>query len=112
MARKKKEAVVENTRKALLHDFEIIKEPLITEKSMALSQNENKFTFKVDRRANKTEIRTAIERIYGVHVIGISTVNKNAKSASRGSRYRGTIPGFKKAVVTLKEGETINLFAE
>ncbi len=107
----KEEAKVEG-KKPLIHDFEIIKEPLITEKSMAQSQNENKFTFIVDSKASKTEIRRAIERIYNVHVTGISTVNKIAKQTTRGSRYKGTISGFKKAIVTLRLGETINLFAE
>lgn len=107
----KKEVKVEAS-KATIHDFEIIKEPLITEKSMAASQNENKYTFVVDKKASKTEIRKAIERIYGVHVTGISTVNKIAKQTTRGSRFKGTLSGFKKAIVTLRLGETINLFAE
>lgn len=115
MARTKKvesteEVVIEN--KATLHDFEIIKEPVITEKSTALNQNENQYTFIVDKKAGKTEIRKAIERIYNVHVVGISTVNTKDKLLSRGSRYKGKLGGFKKAVVKVREGETINLFAE
>lgn len=108
----KKEEVVETGPKATLQDFEVILEPVITEKSMTKSQEENKFTFKVKKGASKTEIRKAIERIYKVHVVGISTVNVHAKASSRGSRYKGHISGYKKAVVTLKLGETINLFAE
>ena len=118
MARKKQ--VVEEatkveevkTNKPTIADFDVIIEPVITEKSMTASENQGKFTFKVRKGAGKTQIRKAIEKIYGVHVTGISTVNVHSKNASRGSRYKGTISGYKKAIVTLKDGETINLFAE
>lgn len=108
----KKESVVIKSTKATIHDFDIILEPVITEKSMSSTQNDNKFTFIVKKSCNKTEIRNAIEKIYDVHVVGISTINVNAKATSRGSRFKGKLPGYKKAVVSLKEGETINLFAE
>lgn len=101
-----------DSKKATIHDYEIILEPLITEKSMAQSQTVNQFTFKVKKSANKTEIRNAIEHIYNVHVTGISTVKQIEKSTTRGSKFKGTISGFKKAIVTIRQGETINLFAE
>jgi len=107
----KVEEVVE-TKKATIHDFEIIKAPHVTEKTSALTSDLNQFTFLVSKHANKTEIRHAIERIYNVHVTGISIVNKKEKVTSRGSRYKGKISGFKKAIVALKEGETINIYAE
>ena len=108
----KKEEVKVPTSKATIHDYDLIVEPIITEKSMSATQENNQFTFVVKKGSSKTEIRKAIERIYGVHVEGISTINVNPKNASRGSRYKGTLPGYKKAIVSLKEGETINLFAE
>lgn len=112
VATKKAVKVEAPVRKATLNDFEIILEPLITEKSMAQSKDENKFTFIVKKTASKTAIRKAIEKIYNVHVTGISTVNQIAKKTTRGSKYKGMISGFKKAIVTLRNGETINLFAE
>ena len=112
MAKKEAVAEVVATTKPILHDFEIIKEPVITEKSSLLSESSNQYTFIVDKKAGKTEIRKAIERIYGVHVVGISSINAKEKLLSRGSRYKGKIGAFKKAIVTLREGEVINLFAE
>lgn len=109
---KAKEEVKVVTSKATIHDFDCIIEPVITEKSMTASQEQNKFTFIVKKGSNKTQIRRAIERIYNVHVTGISTVNVNSKKLSRGSRYKGSVPGYKKAIVSLRDGETINLFAE
>ena len=114
MARKKAVAEVEvkKTSKATISDFDVIIEPLITEKSMTASQENNKFTFVVKKGANKTQIKNAIHRIYGVNVESVNVVNVSAKVVTRGSRYKGTIGAFKKAVVTVKDGETINLFAE
>ena len=116
MPRKKKEAVetvaVETKRTATIADFDVIIEPLITEKSMTANQESNKYTFVVKKDANKTQIKNAIHRIYGVNVKQVNIVNVPAKVVTRGSRYKGTIGAFKKAIVTVKEGETINLFAE
>ena len=114
MARKKQEVAKEEVivKKATISDFDVIIEPLITEKSTTESAERNKITFIVKADANKTQIKNAIHRIYNVNVTGVNIVNVPSKNASRGSRYKGTISGFKKAVVTIKEGETINLFAE
>lgn len=109
---KKKEVAVVVEKKATISDFDVIIEPLITEKSMTASQETNKFTFVVRKDANKTQIKNAIHRIYGVNVKSVNLVNVPAKATSRGSRYKGKISGFKKAIVTVKAGETINLFAE
>ena len=99
-------------KKATISDFDVIIEPLITEKSTTESAERNKITFIVKADANKTQIKNAIHRIYNVNVTGVNVVNVPSKNASRGSRYKGTISGFKKAIVTIKEGETINLFAD
>jgi len=98
--------------KATEKDFEVIVKPVITEKTMALIQNENKVTVKVAPTANKTEIKFAFERIFQVHATDVKVANVRAKEKSRGSRYTGTVPGFKKAIVTVANGEAIDLFKE
>jgi large subunit ribosomal protein L23 len=98
--------------KPTLKDFEIVKNPIITEKSTEAIKNQNKYTFLVENDANKVAIRNAIERIYKVHVTGISIVNIPEKKIKSRSRYKGVRSGYKKAIVSLREGETINLFKE
>lgn len=87
--------------------LEIIKAPIITEKTEIARQN-GIYTFKVDPRANKTEIKLAIEKIFGVNVASIKTMNAKPKK-KRVGRYSGMTNHYKKAVVTLKEGQTIDL---
>ena len=111
MAKKK----AENTNrfpKATEKDFQVIVKPLITEKTMSLMQNDNKVTVKVLDSANKTEIKLAFERIFQVKVTDVKVLNQRAKSTTRGTRYQGHISGFKKAVVTVADGEAIDLFKE
>ena len=88
--------------------LEIIKAPVITEKSANLAQNEGKYAFKVDPKANKTEIKNAIEKIFNVKVIEISTINEKVKKKG-GGRYSGLTNRSKKAIVKLAEGQTIDL---
>ena len=87
--------------------LEIIKAPVITEKSGVLAQN-GKYVFKVDSRANKIEIKQAIEKIFNVHVKEIRTINVKPKKRRVG-RYTGLTNRCKKAIVKLAEGEEINL---
>ena len=94
------------------HDFTVIVAPHITEKTMALMQNANKVTVKVSAKANKVEIKNAFQRIFQVKVVDVKTSNVSAKSTTRGGRYKGTISGFKKAVVTIEEGAALDLFKE
>ena len=111
MAKKK----AENTNrfpKATEKDFQVIVKPLITEKTMSLMQNDNKVTVKVLDSANKTEIKLAFERIFQVKVTDVKVLNQRAKDTTRGTRYAGRISGYKKAVVTVAEGEAIDLFKE
>lgn len=110
----KKEEKVEAKKFAapIEHDFDVIIEPLITEKTMALMQNANKVTVKVAKWANKIEIKDAFERIFQVKVTDIKVANQIGKTTTRGGRYRGTISGFKKAIVTLADGEALDLFRE
>ena len=98
--------------KPTAHDYSVIIEPLMTEKTMALMQNENKVTMKVMKSANKTEIKDAFERIFKVKVVGVNVVNQKPKATTRGGRYQGKIQGFKKAILTLAEGNAVDLFKE
>ena len=112
MARKKKVEEAKRFPKATMRDFEVILEPVITEKTMSLMQNENKVTVKVLKSANKVEIKLAFERIFQVKVTDVKVSNVRAKELTRGTRYKGTLAGYKKAVVTIAEGEAIDLFKE
>ena len=112
MAAKKKTEAANRFPKATEKDFTVIVKPLITEKTMALMQNENKVTVKVLDSANKTEVKLAFERIFQVKVTDVKVLNQRAKETTRGTRYAGSISGFKKAVVTVAEGEAIDLFKE
>lgn len=87
--------------------LEIIKAPVITEKSQNAIQN-GRYTFKVDPKANKTEIKMAIEKLFNVKVVKISTINEKPKK-KRVGRYTGLTNRSKKAIVTLAEGQTIEL---
>ena len=87
--------------------LEIIKAPVITEKSGVIAQN-GKYVFKVDSRANKIEIKQGIEKIFNVHVKEIRTINVKPKKRRVG-RYTGLTNRCKKAIVKLAEGEEINL---
>ena len=87
--------------------LDIIKAPVITEKSQIAKEN-GQYTFKVDPKANKTEIKLAIEKIFNVQVVKISTINEKPKK-KRVGRYTGLTNRSKKAIVTLAEGQTIEL---
>ncbi|MCR5491869.1 MAG: 50S ribosomal protein L23 [Bacilli bacterium] len=111
-AKKAEEAPKKNFPKPTVHDFEVIDAPHITEKTMALMQNANKVTVKVHASANKIEIKNAFERVFQVKVVDVKVLNQRAKSTTRGGRYAGKISGFKKAVVTIADGEALDLFKE
>ena len=113
MATKKSAAKAENRfPKATEKDFSVIVKPLITEKTMSLMQNDNKVTVKVLESATKTEIKLAFQRLFQVKVTDVKVLNVRAKATTRGTRYQGSISGYKKAVVTIAEGEAIDLFKE
>lgn len=106
------EPVKKTFAKPTIHDFQVIIAPHITEKTMALMQNANKVTVKVAANANKIEIKDAFQRIFQVKVIDVKVSNQRSKSTTRGGRYKGKISGFKKALVTIAEGEALDLFRE
>ena len=82
--------------------------PVITEKGTVLQEKHNQYLFRVAPRANKIQVREAVEKLFKVHVTGIRTVTVHGKMRRMG-RNQGRKPSWKKAIVTLKEGETIDL---
>ncbi len=88
---------------------EIIIRPLVTEKISNLQETENKVAFVVDRSANKIEIRKAVENKFNVQVKKVATINMKGKMKRLG-RFEGRRSNWKKAVVTLREGFTIDFF--
>ena len=88
-------------------NLDIIKAPIITEKTSNL-QSQNVYVFKVDKKANKTEIKQLIEKKFGVTVESVNTVNVQSKK-KRVGKYTGYTSAYKKAYVKLKEGSQIEL---
>ncbi|MDL2292361.1 50S ribosomal protein L23 [Acholeplasma sp. OttesenSCG-928-E16] len=82
--------------------YELIDSPIITEQTMKLIEEGNKFTFKVSKKANKVEIKKAIETIFGVKVEAVNTMNI-LKKAKRVGKYDGFKAGYKKAIVKVAE---------
>ena len=92
-----------------MNRFDVIKRPLDTEKLDRIRDRENKFAFEIDMKANKTEVKQAIEQIFKVKVLDIKTSIVRGKFRRLG-RTEGQRPNWKKAIVTLKEGDAISLF--
>ena len=88
--------------------LDTIKAPVITEKASRLGQEEGKYLFKVDPKATKNDIKVAVEKIFKVKVESISTINAKTKK-KRVGRYAGMSNKYKKAIVKLAEGQTIDL---
>lgn len=87
---------------------DIIKAPIITEKSTSIGSDDRSYVFKVDSKANKIQIKTAIEKIFNVKVESVNTVNVHPKK-KRVGRYSGMTNKYKKAIVTLVKGNKIDL---
>ena len=90
--------------------YQVVRRALVTEKS-SLMRERNKYVFEVDRRAGKPEIKSAIEEIFKVTVTDVKTMNMRGK-VKRLGRYEGKRPDWKKAIVTLAEGNSIDLITE
>ena len=90
-----------------MNNYDIIFAPIITEKSAAMADNMNTYTFKVDVRANKTQIKQAVESAFNVKVVSVNTLNVHPKT-KRVGRYKGKTNRYKKAIVKLAEGNTIS----
>ena len=93
---------------------DILVKPILTEKANGQQEKLRRYAFRVDKKANKLEIKKAIEVFYGVTVVNVNTAIVPAKSKSRFTKagvISGRKPGYKKAFVTVAEGETIDLYA-
>lgn len=88
---------------------EIIKRPIITEKTMLLAEQQNKYTFSVDKRANKIQIKQAIEELFKVKVEKVNKLT-TAPKKKRVGQHTGFKPVITKAIITLAEGNKIEIF--
>ncbi|HMC28022.1 MAG TPA: 50S ribosomal protein L23 [Verrucomicrobiae bacterium] len=92
-----------------MNSFEIVKTARLTEKGTRQSEKLNQYTVVADRRATKTQIRQAVQELFKVKVIRVNTMNVRGKSRRQRTTQAGKAPDWKKAVVTLKEGDKIVL---
>lgn len=93
----------------------ILIKPIITEKAETLSEGLNQYTFMVSKKSNKIEIKKAVEEMYQVTVERVNTIIMPAKTKNRTTRagmIKGQVSSFKKAVVTLTDGESIDFFGD
>jgi large subunit ribosomal protein L23 len=91
----------------IVHD--VLLHPVISEKSVAQTERNN-YTFAVRRDANKLQIKAAVEAEFKVDVTGVRVVSVKPKEKKRGRRTPGMVPGWRKAIVTIAEGQKIELF--
>jgi large subunit ribosomal protein L23 len=89
--------------------YQVIKRPIITEKSN-IATADNQYTFQVDRRANKTQVRDAIEHIFDVDVVEVRVMNIGPKYGRWGRKRVKRSPAWKKAIVTIAPGQRIEIF--
>lgn len=92
----------------------VIIKPVITEKMTEKGESLNQFGFIVDPTANKLQIKTEVENLYGVQVLSVNTMRYSGKSKSRMTKtglLSGKTKAFKKAIITLADGETIDFFS-
>ena len=94
--------------------MEILKKPLLTEKVTQLTEKLNRYAFVVDPRANKIQIKAAIETMYGVTITDVNTMRYVGKLKSRNTKagaVTGRAAAYKKAIITLKDGEVIDFYS-
>ena len=91
-----------------LHPNEVLLAPVVSEKSYSLI-GEGKYVFRIHPDAHRTQVRQAVEQLFGVHVEGVNVLQVRPKPKRRGLT-KGIKPGWKKAIVQLREGETIEIF--
>ncbi|MDI3319695.1 50S ribosomal protein L23 [Pinibacter soli] len=92
---------------------EVLVKPILTEKANAQQEKLRRYAFKVNRKANKLEIKKAVEEFYGVSVIDVNTAVVPSKAKSRFTKagyIQGRKPAYKKALITIAEGESIDLY--
>lgn len=93
----------------MLADQDVVKRPLVTEKSERNREAAQQYAFEVHRDATKIQVKSAVEKLFGVHVTAVRTSVARGKN-KRVGRNLGRRPNWKKAIVTLKQGESISLF--
>lgn len=91
-----------------MHIYQVLRRPVITEKNTDL-MDQNKYVFEAEKRANKAQIKQAVEKAFGVSVISVNVVTVPKRPRGFG-RLRGHRPAWKKAIVTLKPGDKIEIF--
>jgi len=96
---------------ANINNFDILREPVVTEKSYAGTGDSNQYTFRIARSASKTEVKAAIEAIFEVKVDKVQVINMPSKPKRRG-QHAGTRSGYRKAVVRLAEGHSLEMADE
>ena len=92
---------------------DVLIKPILSEKANKQSEKQNRYTFVVDKKANKLEIKKAVEQFYGVQVSDVNTIVVPSKAKSRYTKagfISGRKPSKKKAIVTIAEGETIDIY--
>jgi large subunit ribosomal protein L23 len=89
--------------------YQVVKTMRVTEKGAAQSAAVNSYQVVVDKRANKLEVKHAVEKLFKVKVIRVNTMHVRGKARRQRTLQRGTSPAWKKAIVTLKEGDKIEL---
>jgi large subunit ribosomal protein L23 len=93
---------------------DVLVKPILTEKANSQQDKLRRYAFRVDRKANKLEIKKAVEDFYGVTVVDVNTAvvpGKNKTRFTKAGYVQGRKPAYKKAMVTVKEGDTIDLYA-
>ncbi len=94
-----------------MHLYEVLKRPVMTEKSLMLSDENNQYAFEVDNKANKIQVKAAVEARFGVTVTNVRIINMKAKTRKRSMNQTAVRKsGWKKALVTLAPGDSIQLF--
>jgi large subunit ribosomal protein L23 len=92
-----------------MHVYQVLKRPVLTEKSNYQADALHRYTFEVDRRANKHQVREAVEHIFDVTVVDVNMMTVRGKQRRLG-RYSGRTPDWKKAIVTVAPGQSIRFF--
>lgn len=93
----------------MFEEYQIIRRPLISEKGTALKDENNQLVFEVEKSANKSEIKKAVEKLFKVTVTEVRTQNRTGKPKRLG-RFVGKRKDWKKAIITLKEGDRVDFF--
>jgi len=92
-----------------MEEYGIIRRPIVTEKGTILRDENNQLLFEVDSRSNKSEIKKAVEKLFKVKVLSVQTQNRLGKRKRLG-KFVGRRKNWKKAIVTLKEGDRVDYF--